>query len=760
MLHLRRRLILQSLTSSNEELPGETPEETPTEGTTWQTRFNGFSMVVNTEGDSKILNDEKIYLKSGNQDCIKVFTTTPAAGIYCIKLGYDTTSAPDPLGEYFLFKRDICDGSPYCSMPKLRYNKRTVSSVISGKNHKISRDSVDLFLPEGPVQFEIRLTAGEAFITCVWIEAVDLGLDVEMIHEVPCPEDGFVMHVKSEFSQGFVDTGGVMLRPGDQASFTMPSTGKLYMLGVLPDSSGYGYYKNEDAYEIEGKYSADKNYPYGTSQGAHCYKVPGILVLKGEKVTFTCKSGWAHIVSLVVCNDGSITEKMVKYERMRAVSDNMLEFVRVEINRDQGEAWWKFSVDRKKQKIIHDAGYSIIYGCVLTLMKKNNETVNETPAEIINSESGGYIPNIEDASCLLAFDGKKYNNISTSETTDETFVFSYGVAGLDFENKKYTYHCRGFVRFENEDLTYTSGSTKTFGSLEIERMLALSKQVVTDKACEQLDADSVRWTFSVNKEKLNTIVGKGYSVSFGCVTTLLKVGGRVYNNSQAGVSFSDDSGFQETANDASCTLVYNSEGKYAPSGMLFEETAYELVFSCLLSGFDSTFSSVMVACRAFLMFEKESITYTDGYVLDKPAPSPLYEKDVVKFDGIVGGSSVGAGWDTWPGTEISLNLAGLYDYADLEKVLDFSVVGKNLFLNNPYVFRVFVRGEFLSASCGGLSLEVNKCSLDSGYSYFDFPLVKSYGNPSYAIVRLIVKKAGYFDPQHGRYAINLPIIEG
>lgn len=287
MLDLRRRTVTQ--TDSGRE--GGVSQ--PTISADWKTFYNDIPIGFRTYGASYALNNEKVVLASGSGNYVKVIVPTAATGVYNIRLAYEKGRAPSPNGYYFQFTRNACTGSNMVVKPKMRYNTSVSSRTINGKAHTVGRDEVNIFLPAGTAEFNISLSEGTAHITGLLIDLV-----MAASWEISCTQ--FKMFEESPYSQGFVDTGGVMLRQGDKAGFKMPSTsGDFYILGALPTADDYSLIYKVESHDFDQHYINSDKYPYGTSQGAHFYNASEMTYAGGDTVWVECSGSWAHIISLI-----------------------------------------------------------------------------------------------------------------------------------------------------------------------------------------------------------------------------------------------------------------------------------------------------------------------------------------------------------------------------------------------------------------------------------------------------------------------------
>jgi hypothetical protein len=288
LLDLRRRTVTQT------DSGWEGGVSQPTISAVWKTFYNDIPIGFRTYGASYALNNEKVVLASGSANYIKVSVPIATTGVYNIRLAYEKDEAPSPNGSYFLFTRNACSGSNFTVRPKMRYNNSVYSSTLNGKACTIGNDEVDIYFAAGTAEFEIKLEAGTAHITGIFI-----GLVKEATCEIPCSRFG--KYEESTASQGFVDTGGVMLRKLDTAHFEMPNFGTsgVYILGVIPPTDEYAIRYYEQSNGETARYSNDTSYPYGTSQGAHFYGKMEITTAPNETVSVGCLGNWAHIISLI-----------------------------------------------------------------------------------------------------------------------------------------------------------------------------------------------------------------------------------------------------------------------------------------------------------------------------------------------------------------------------------------------------------------------------------------------------------------------------
>lgn len=260
---------------------------------TWETSFNGTPVSIRTYGGSGVLNNEKVMLSSGGNNRMVVSFPTECSGVYNIRVAYEKDEAPSPNGSYFVFTRNACSGSSFVVKPKMRYNNSVSSMTINGKVCTIGKDEVDIYLAAGTSEFEIALEAGMAYITGLIIDLV-----MEASSELPCRYFSALTEHTTQ-SQGFVDTGGVMLRSGDMAKFKMPaSSGNLFVLGTIPPSDGALDCTVSSETDIF-YFGNSVSYPYGTSQGSHLYKDIEVPAAPNAEIKITCEGSWAHIISLI-----------------------------------------------------------------------------------------------------------------------------------------------------------------------------------------------------------------------------------------------------------------------------------------------------------------------------------------------------------------------------------------------------------------------------------------------------------------------------
>jgi len=288
LLDLRRRTVTQT----NSGWEGGVSQ--PPISAVWKTFYYDIPIGFRTYGASYVLNNEKVVLASGSANYVKVSVPIATTGVYSIQLAYETDSAPSPSGYYFHFTRRACSGSDFVARPKMRYNTNVFRGTMNGKEHTVGLDEVNIFLAAGTAEFEIMLTQGTAHITGLLIDLVK-----EATCEIPCSRFG--KYEESTASQGFVDTGGVMLRKLDTAHFEMPNFGTsgVYILGIIPPTDEYAIRYYEQSNGETARYSNDTSYPYGTSQGAHFYGKMEITTAPNETVSVSCLGSWAHIISLI-----------------------------------------------------------------------------------------------------------------------------------------------------------------------------------------------------------------------------------------------------------------------------------------------------------------------------------------------------------------------------------------------------------------------------------------------------------------------------
>ena len=467
MLELRRRM-MEEVSSSGGTTPppdGEGTNPDPDEGGTtpippsvesfeWNTSCGDIGIkveVVNRNGSSRILDSEKVKLYSGSTNRIRVTLSNAPSAIYRIHIAYDPSYAPSPNGSYFQFIHGR-------TMPKMRYNNNTFSGAIEGVGScSVSRDSADIFLKEDD-SFEIKLLDGVAHITGFMVEHM-----LDALSETWCHT--FEKHVlRPDVTQGILaELGGVMLRKGDKAYFTMPYGDQFCLLGVIPPtrekSITYNYVKpNLDYGDPEFNNYYD-DYPYGTSQGSHLFRFVDCYAHDGEEIVFTCKGEWAYIQSVVSFGGESENDYLGR------IAENLVSYKGYE--RLEGAIRWSFSVNRRYLDKLESSGYNVSFGAATTVMSLAGKTIHYNPVGVLyGTSSGFYTSPSNNSECVLVHNTDKKHSPSDNylSADQNSLVFSFKLDGVEKVGpglREININARAFVMLNYDpSLTYyTEGDT-------------------------------------------------------------------------------------------------------------------------------------------------------------------------------------------------------------------------------------------------------------------------------------------------------------
>ena len=143
---------------------------------------------------------------------------------------------------------------------------------------------------------------------------------------------------------------------------------------------------------------------------------------------------------------------------------------------------------------------------------------------------------------------------------------------------------------------------------------ALLSETVRFGGYEEVDGDSVRWIYEVDRQKLDTLEGAGYSVSFGSLFSLCGIDDETYNTASPTVTFSDDRGFVPEGNQTTLVYVHDTNGRYYPTNTYLEVTEDTYVFTYKLGGFSDRQGTFKVESRAFASLNYSAPVYIEGGV--------------------------------------------------------------------------------------------------------------------------------------------------